>query len=112
MFPGSHSNYVFVTKIPRLLILYFTFLKNNDNSSFNETVGIESALYIFLFALNVSYCFWQIVLLTYQEQAAAHICTLYSTHIPLPRQTSDLGRYPLVRHLRNPSLMITGYVIG
>ncbi len=38
----------------------------------------------FLYSLNVSYCFWQTVLLTYREQAAAHIytmaniCTLYS----------------------------------
>ncbi len=47
MFPHLHPNYVFVTKIPRMLILYFTFLKNNDNSSSNDTVVIESALYVF-----------------------------------------------------------------
>ncbi len=79
MFPGSHPNYVFVTKIPRMLILYFPFLKNN-NSSLNDTVVIESAVYVFfLFSLNVSYCFWQIVLLTYREQVPAHIFNLYST---------------------------------
>ncbi len=78
MFPRSHPNYVFVTKIPRMLILYFTFLKNNDNSSSNDAVVIELALYVFLSCLNVSYCFWQIVLLIYQEQATAHICTVYS----------------------------------
>ncbi len=33
----------------------------------------------FLCSSNVSYCFWQIVLLTYCEQATAHICTLYSS---------------------------------
>ncbi len=47
MFSHSHPNYVCVTKIPRMLILYFTFLKNNDNSSSNDTVLIESALYVF-----------------------------------------------------------------
>ncbi len=36
-FPHSHPYYVFVTKIPRMLILYFTFLKNKDNSPFNNT---------------------------------------------------------------------------
>ncbi len=47
MFPCSHPNYVFVTKIPRMLILYFTFLKNKDNSPLNDTLVIESALYVF-----------------------------------------------------------------
>ncbi len=80
MFPFSHPNYVSRTKIPRMLILYFTFLKNKNNSPLNDTVVIESALYVFfLFSLNVSYCFWQIALLTYREQAAAHIFILYST---------------------------------
>ncbi len=84
MFPRSHPNYVFVTKIPRL-ILYFIFLTNKDHSPLNDTVIIKWALYVFLFSLNVSYCFWQIVLLTHREQAAArictmaHICTLYSS---------------------------------
>ncbi len=32
MFPLPHLNYIFVTKIPRMLILYFTFFKNKDNS--------------------------------------------------------------------------------
>ncbi len=47
MFPRSHANYVFVTKIPRMLILYFTFLKNDDNSSLNDIVVIELALNVF-----------------------------------------------------------------
>ncbi len=47
MFPRSHRNYVFVTKIPRMLILYFTFLKNKDNSPLNDDVLIESTLYGF-----------------------------------------------------------------
>ncbi len=76
MFPGSHPNYVFVTKIPRMLILYFTFLKNNDNTKRHCCHRI--GLYVFLFSLNVSYCFWQIALLTCREQIVAHICTLYS----------------------------------
>ncbi len=46
MFPHSHPNYVFVTKILRMLILYFTFLKNKDNSPFNDTVVVELALYV------------------------------------------------------------------
>ncbi len=64
----SHPDYIFVTKIPRMLILYFTFLKNDDNSSSNDVVVIESALYVFfLFCLNVSYCFWQIVVLIFTK---------------------------------------------
>ncbi len=51
MFPRSHPNYVFVTKIPRMLILYFTFLKNKDNSPLKNTVVVESALYVFFFVL-------------------------------------------------------------
>ncbi len=47
MFLSLHPNYVFVTKIPRMLIKYFTFLKNKDNSPLNDTVVIESALYVF-----------------------------------------------------------------
>ncbi len=58
MFPSSQPYYIFVTKIPRMLIPYFTFLKNNDNSPLNDTVVVESALYVFiLFSLNVFYCF-------------------------------------------------------
>ncbi len=88
IFPRSHPNYVFVTKIPRMLILYFTFLKNKDNSPLKDTVVVESALFFFLFSLNVFYCFWQIMLLTYREQATAHICTLYSTYIGKMRSTN------------------------
>ncbi len=47
MFPRSYPSYVFVTKIPWMLILYFAFLKNKDNSPLNDTVVIESALYVF-----------------------------------------------------------------
>ncbi len=103
IFPRSHPDYVFVTKIPRMLILYITFLKNKDNSPLNNTVVIESALYGFLFSLNVSYCFWPIVLLTYRGQAAAHICTiahictLYSTkaiRMCFCTETVDTSCYP------------------
>ncbi len=47
MFPCSYPNDVFISKISRMLILYFTFLKNKDNSPLNNTVVIESALYVF-----------------------------------------------------------------
>ncbi len=67
MFPGLHPNYVFVTEIPKMLILWFTFL----------TLLPWNRHDMFFFSLNVSYCFWQIVLLNYREQASAHICTLY-----------------------------------
>ncbi len=46
--------------------------------------SMASIMFFFLFSLNISYCFWLIVLLTYQEQAAAHICTLYCTIIFSP----------------------------
>ncbi len=47
MFPSSHPNYVFVNKIPRMLILFFTLLKDKDNSPLNDLVVVESALYVF-----------------------------------------------------------------
>ncbi len=81
MFPRSHLNYVFVTKIPRTLILYFTFLKNKDNSSLN-TVVIELALYVF-FVLFKCFLLFLADSASYQEQAAAHICPvgLYLDHL-------------------------------
>ncbi len=70
MFPRSRPNYVFVTKIPRMLILYFTLLKNKDHPPINDTcnrIG-NICMFFFLFSSNVSYCFWQIVLLTYENK--------------------------------------------
>ncbi len=76
MFPRSHSNYVFVTKIPRMLILYFTFLKKQGKLSFKRHCCHRIGTIPFLFSLNDFYCFWQTFLLTYQKQAGAHICIM------------------------------------
>ncbi len=78
IFPRSHPNYVFVTKILKMLILYFTFLKNNDNSSLNDTV-VESAIYIFLVLFECFLLFLADSASYLPRKAAAHICTLYST---------------------------------
>ncbi len=80
MFPCSHPDYVFVTKIPKMLILYFIFLKNNDNPSLNDTVVIESALYVSFVLYECFVLFLADSASCNREQFVAHICTHYSNN--------------------------------
>ncbi len=71
MYPCSHQNYIFVTKIPtsQNFDSVLTILKNNDNSPLNDTVVIESTRFKFFWlSLNISYYSGQIVLPTKNNQ--------------------------------------------